>query len=72
MGGIPRQTGAVSNPPRDENLSLQVRKRVKVKAPFHIALTYEGRWELYAYRMGLAWFSFVWDYWFSMRLQGRY
>jgi hypothetical protein len=43
----------------------------KVKAPFHVAHTFEFGWELFAYKMMHEWFNVRWDYYFTQRLQSQ-
>lgn len=42
---------------------------MKVKAPFHIAESYKGIFELFSYRQKFTWFRYEWDYFFCMTLR---
>lgn len=42
---------------------------MKVRAPFHVAMTYQHGWELFSFRAMVEWVGEVhWDYYFSQRL----
>ena len=41
---------------------------MKVRAPFHVGMTFERGWELFSWRMMHEWFDVRWDYYFCQRL----
>jgi hypothetical protein len=45
---------------------------VKVRAPFHVGLTFERGWELFSFRAMAEWVNEVrWDYYFCQRLASQ-
>jgi hypothetical protein len=45
---------------------------VRVRAPFHVAATYEQGWELFSFRAMVEWIGEVrWDYYFCQRLASQ-
>jgi len=45
---------------------------MRVRAPFHVASTFEQAWELFSFRSMVEWIGEVrWDYYFSQRLASQ-
>ena len=45
---------------------------MKVRAPFHVATTYQRSWELFSFRGMVEWVGEVrWDYYFCQRLASQ-
>jgi hypothetical protein len=52
--------------------ALQREAGVKVRAPFHVAATFEQGWELFSFRAVDQWFNDIrWGYYFSQRLASQ-